>query len=95
MLGITPQDSHELISIPIKISIITIFNDFFVSIQYKLHTFSMVYPFFIATKVKNKSDIVRPYPKNILFNTLNTKINKVNNIPIKINIKYTFFLSIL
>lgn len=88
MLGIVPQESHELMSIPIRTSIRIMFSDFFVSVQYKSIIFFNEYPFFIPMKVKNNRDAVSPYPKNILFKTLNTNINRVNKIPANINIKY-------
>ena len=88
ILGIVPQDSHELMSIPIRTIIKIMFKDFFVSVQYKSIIFLSEYPFLIPMNVKNNRDIVSPYPKNILFKTLNTNINKVNKIPIGINIKY-------
>lgn len=75
-------------SIPIRTSIRMMFNDFFVSVQYKSIIFLSEYPFFIPMKVKNNRDAVSPYPKNILFKTLNTNINKVNKIPAAINIKF-------
>ena len=88
MLGIVPQESHELMSIPIRTSIRMMFSDFFVSVQYKSIIFFKEYPFFIPINVKNKRDAVSPYPKNISFKTLNTNINKVNKIPVAINIKF-------
>ena len=95
MLGIVPQESHELMSIPIRTSIRMMFSDFFVSVQYKSIIFFNEYPFFIPMKVKNNRDAVSPYPKNILFKTLNTNINKVNKIPANINIKYHSPINIL